>query len=59
MVVASKLHKLVSSCYSCSFALTHYDLNVLSIFIFLKCNEKKKKKLEYDKIENNLIITPK
>jgi hypothetical protein len=29
------------------------------IYIFLKRNEKKKKELEHDKKENNLIITPK
>jgi preprotein translocase subunit YajC len=29
------------------------------IFYFLKCNEKKEKKLEHDKKENNLRITPK
>jgi hypothetical protein len=29
------------------------------IYIFLKCNEMKKKELEHDKKENNLTITPK
>jgi hypothetical protein len=58
MVVASKLHKLVSSCYLCSLTLIPYDLNVLNIF-FKKCNEMKKNKLEHDKKENNLTITPK
>jgi hypothetical protein len=58
VVVGSKFHKFVSSCYSCSLALTPYDLNVLSNFL-KKCNEKKKKKLEHDKKENNLRIAPK
>jgi hypothetical protein len=48
VVVASKLHKLVSSYYSCSFALTPYDLDVINN-VLKKCNEKKKKKLEHDK----------
>jgi len=38
--------------------VTPYDFNVLNI-IFKKCNEKKEKKLEHDKKENNLKITPK
>jgi hypothetical protein len=29
------------------------------IYIYLKCNQKKKKKLGHDKKENNLTITPK
>jgi hypothetical protein len=52
-----KFHKFVSSSYSCSFALTPYDLNVLNIYK-KKFNEKKKK-LKNDKKENNLIMTPK
>jgi hypothetical protein len=48
VVVASKFHELVSSCYSCSLALTPYDLNVFNNFL-KKCNEKKKKELEHDK----------
>jgi len=44
-MVASKLHELVSSCYSCSFALTPYDLNVLTLKSAMK---RKEKKLEHD-----------
>jgi hypothetical protein len=58
VAVASKLHKLVSSCYSRSFALTPYDLNLLNNF-FIKVQSKEKKKLEHDKKEKNLTITPK
>jgi hypothetical protein len=43
VVVASKFHELISSCYSFSLALTPYDFNVHNIFF--KCNEKKKNKL--------------
>jgi hypothetical protein len=44
--------------YSRSFALTPYDLNVHN---FYKKNAMKReeKKLEHDKKENNLTITPK
>jgi hypothetical protein len=37
--------------------LTPYDLNVFNIYIYLNAMEKKK--LEHDKKENNLTITPK
>jgi hypothetical protein len=60
VVVDSKFHKLVSTCYSCSLALTPYVTLMCLINVFKKCNEKKKKKeLEHDKKENNLTITPK
>jgi hypothetical protein len=44
VMVASKLHRLVSSCYSCSLALTPYDLNVLNKF-FLQMQFKEGKKV--------------
>ncbi len=44
--------------YSCSFALTPYDLNVHN-FLIKNAMQWKEKKLEHDKKENNLTITPK
>jgi hypothetical protein len=49
MVVASKFHKLVPSCYSCSFALTPYTLNVLNKFLKTSAMKRRKKKIEHDK----------
>jgi len=55
MCVASKFHKFVPSCYSCSLALTPYDLNVFNEFL-KKVQWKEEKKAWLDN-KKNLTIT--
>jgi DNA topoisomerase VI subunit A len=56
--VVSKLHKLVSSCYSCLLALTPYDLNVFNKFLKkMQWKEEKKKLNNNPKMKNLKFLT--